>query len=458
MQRAGTSTHEDLAGSGRRVKRGRAGQAGTLGDYGRPSWRPALEWYFSEIYDRTEGPGAQPFYCDHDRVGNFAVAPADLAAGADSAIFRLFVTLAMYQALRDVAIMRRQHELPRATMRVVADAGFVKRAIARHNCPVLLSADSFEEGCDVSKDDGVIDCGRSPGARCHVKDATVAFNRMGDMGKLPTSAWLRLWKGRGLRKVLADVCSDEASPAQRARLLVERFARIHRVGRKLATMFVSALSTPALAPGLTPWFPDIDGNELVVIDTNVARAVDALRQPGALRTYDARERWVRDQAAQIDLRGFRPDLPSYSPRLVQQALYAFCSKSNRVDRGDICAERATSCAGCAPALCPLAPAGSVGRSPLRQERNAAPAVIRASVGAAGALPWREPPASSSQARHRRGANGAHLELPYETQNAARGAALLPKFTSDSSRKPDLNPARFDGSLSGHAWGASEETG
>ena len=43
-------------------------------------------------------------------------------------------------------------------------------------------------------------------------------------------------------------------------------ALFERVGRKLATMFVSALSTPALAPGLTPWFPDIDGNELVVVD------------------------------------------------------------------------------------------------------------------------------------------------------------------------------------------------
>jgi hypothetical protein len=154
--------------------------------------------------------------------------------------------------------------------------------------------------------------------------------------------------------VLDDVRREEASPTKRAALLVTRFARVHRVGHKLATMFVSALSTPALAPGITPWFPDIDGNELVVVDTNVARAVDALREPGAPRTYEARERWVREQAAQIDLREFRPDLPSYSPRLVQQALYAFCSKSNRVARRDTCAERTTSCTGCSPTLCPFA--------------------------------------------------------------------------------------------------------
>lgn len=318
------------------------------------SLRSAAAWYFANRYGLSEGPTARPFYCDPGSVGAFAVAPDQLAAGGDAAVFRLFVTLSMYQALRDVVIMRQQRSLPRASMRVVADAAFVTRSIARHECPVLCTADAFEEGCDVAKVGEAVDCGRCPGTACHVKDATGVFNRMGDMGKLPTSAWLRLWKDGGVREVLAEVCRNEASPTKRAALLVERFARVHRVGRKLATMFVSALSTPALAPGLTPWFPDIDGNDLVVVDTNVARAVDALREPGAAKTYDARERWVRAQAAQLDLREFRPDLPSYSPRLVQQALYAFCSKSNRVARGDACSGHAAPCAGCAPALCPFA--------------------------------------------------------------------------------------------------------
>jgi len=312
-----------------------------------------VHWYFKE--GRTEG---LPFYCDPSRVGAFAVEPAELAASTDAAIFRLFVTLSMYQALRDVVIMRQQRSLSRASMRVVADAAFVKRSIARHECPVLHSADAFEEGCDVAKVGEVVDCGTCPGTACHVKDATVVFNRMGDMGKLPTSAWLRLWKAGGVRAMLAEVCSEEASPTKRAALLVDRFAAVHRVGRKLATMFVSALSTPALAPGLTPWFPDIDGNDLVVVDTNVGRAVDALREPGAPRTYDARERWVREQAAQFDLREFRPDLPAYSPRLVQQALYAFCSKSNRLARGDACATRQTACATCATTICPFAMSGA----------------------------------------------------------------------------------------------------
>ncbi len=312
--------------------------------------RAIVRWYFDE--GQVEG---LPFYCDPIRVGAFAVEPDQLAAGTEAATFRLFVTLSMYQALRDVVIMRQQRSLPRSTVRVVADVATVKRSSSRHACPTLGSAETFEEGCDVAKEGDDIDCGTCPGVACHVKDATRVFNRMGDMGKLPTSAWIRIWQGGGVREVLAEVCRDEASPTMRAALLVERFARVHRVGRKLATMFVSAMSTPALAPGLTPWFPDIDGNDLVVVDTNVARAVDVLREPGAPRTYDARERWVREQAARLDLREFRPDLPRYSPRLVQQALYAFCSKSNRVARGDACSTRGTACPGCAPMICPFAP-------------------------------------------------------------------------------------------------------
>ncbi|MBI2570904.1 MAG: hypothetical protein HYV63_28200 [Candidatus Schekmanbacteria bacterium] len=61
-----------------------------------------------------------------------------------------------------------------------------------------------------------------------------------------------------MRKVLADACAEEGTPTKRAELPVDRVARIHRVGRKLATLLVSALATPALAPGLTPWFPAVD--------------------------------------------------------------------------------------------------------------------------------------------------------------------------------------------------------
>ncbi len=317
--------------------------------------RTVVEWYLREVYGRLEGPGAVPFYCDPEQVGSFAVAPAELAAGDDAALFRLFVTLSMYQALRDVVIRRQQRAMPLPEVLAVADLSTVQAAIAANPCGALRSDEAFALGCDIAKVEGAVDCGKRPGAPCHVKAATAAFNRMGDLGRLPTSAWFRIWK-EGLTPVFVDVCRREAAPSARAALLVAQFSGVHRVGRKLATMFVSALSTPALAPGLTPWFPEVDGNDLVVVDTNLARAADALREPGSPKTYDARERWVRDQAAALDLRSFRDDLPRHSPRLVQQALYAYASRSNRTASNDACSTRRTRCGSCVPELCPFEPA------------------------------------------------------------------------------------------------------
>ena len=317
-----------------------------------------VRWYFV-----GDGPGAKrsgtPFYCDPDRVGAFAVEPEALAAGDEAALFRLFVTLSMYQALRDVVIMRRQRELPVALVETVAGLSSVSAAVERHRCEALRTAATLAGDCSVGKRAGRVDCERRPGAACAVKDATRAFGRMGDMGKLPASAWLGVWREGGVGAALAAVCRETADPAARAHAMVERLGRVHRVGRKLATLYVSALATPHLAPGLTPWFPALDGHDLVVVDTNVARAIDALRPPGAPRTYDARADWLRAQAARVDLRRVRGDLPVRSPRLVQEALYAFGSRSNRTARGDGCATGAP-CGVCTPRLCPFAPRSLAG--------------------------------------------------------------------------------------------------
>jgi hypothetical protein len=309
-----------------------------------------LAWVLGWFFGNHRISGA-PFYCDPNRVGAFAVAPQLLAAGDEAALFQLFVTLSMYQGIRDVVVRRRQLALPMAEMKQVAVLDQVQRATKLHQCAMLLSAEVFDTRCDVGKFDGAVDCAVHPGVECHVKAASVVFNRMGDMGKLPTSAWLRLWSG-GVRGVFEDVCRTERVPQRRASILVGHFSQICRVGRKLATLYVSALSTPALARGLTPWFPEIDGYDLVVIDTNVARAVDIMRPAGAPKTYQAREAWIREQACSFDLRQFDRSLPACSARLVQEALYAFGSKSNRAVAGDRCSE--VPCSGCPADLCPFA--------------------------------------------------------------------------------------------------------
>lgn len=315
--------------------------------------RVILDWYFSRIYGRLEGPNALPFYCDAARVGHFAVKPAALAAGDAPTLFRLFVLLAMFQARRDVVIMRQQATMPRERAQYLLSPSVIGRLALRSHCDLFASPESFDAGCRVQKEGGLVDCSYRPGAPCHVKDATVLLNRMGDMGKLPTSAWLHAWKGGRLKRLLMQVITNESDPQMRAVSLVKHFSQVHRVGVKLATMFVSALSTPALAPDLTPWFPAIDGNALVVVDTNVARAVDMLRDCEAVATYEARANWLREQARSLDLREFASNVPRYSPRLVQQALYSFCSKSNRQANGNDCRDEGSACRQCIPGLCPF---------------------------------------------------------------------------------------------------------
>lgn len=98
-------------------------------------------------------------------------------------------------------------------------------------------------------------------------------------------------------------------------------------------------------------------------------ALDALRGPGTPRTYESRERWLREQAAELDLREFGPELPTYSPRLVQEAIYAFCSRSNRLARGDTCAACPSPCETCAAVICPFATKGSDQRGAVQGVRG-----------------------------------------------------------------------------------------
>ena len=272
--------------------------------------RAIVRWYFKNVYGIHEGPGTLPFYCDPKRVGHFAVEPTRLHDGSEAELFRLFVSLAMYQARRDVVIQNQQRAFSRKEATALLSLPALRRRIRTNPCPVLRSAESFDTRCTVRKRGERFDCMLRPKQECHVKEASRLFNRMADLGKLPTSAHLRLW-GRGvLGCTVREVLNAESDPKVRADRLVGAFTRVHRVGRKLATMFVSTLSVPSLAPGLTPWFPEVDGSDLVVVDTNVLRATRALAGAAAPAGYEGHARWLRAAARLIDLREHRPQLPA----------------------------------------------------------------------------------------------------------------------------------------------------
>jgi len=311
--------------------------------------RRLVEWYFRTVYGKWEGPGVLPFYCDAARVGQFAVDVNELAKGERASIFRLLVTLAMFQARPDVRVMAQLRGMTRVRSNSLVSPNTLRRRISANECPCLVNAILFDAECSVTRVGSIVDCTHRPAQYCHVKEASSLLRRTGDMGKLPTSAYIHLWPALVSGMLAAGPIAAATGPVERAHAMVRQVSRIYRIGQKLATMFVSALSTPALAPGATPWFPYLDGSALVVVDTNVARAVDALRGPGAAQSYESRAAWVFERAALIDLRVYSPDLPPRSPRLVQQALYTFCSRSNRKARGDLC--DSTGCP--ASSLCPF---------------------------------------------------------------------------------------------------------
>lgn len=314
--------------------------------------RRIVAWYLANAYGELEGPGVVPYFADPARVGPFAVDLDALHARDDRALFQLLVLMGLYQARRDVDIMGIQRGMPARAARALTSTTRLRVLVTEGRCERLRDAADFDAGCDVRRDfhRGTATCHHRPRTRCHVKDATLAIRRMGDMGMLPTSAWLHIGPG-GLRRWFDEACTATPSPTERARVLATRLAAIHRIGPKLAAMYVSALSVPELTPGFAPWRPEIDGSRLVVVDANVGRVIDHLRRGRGPRTYDRMAAWLVAVADQIDLRRFRRDLPARSPRLVQQALYVFRSRSNRADRADPCAAR--PCRACPSRACPF---------------------------------------------------------------------------------------------------------
>jgi hypothetical protein len=327
--------------------------------------RSLTAWYFDEVFERFEGPSIVPFYCDPSRVGLFAVDSRDLALGGPASLFRLFIAMAMFQSQPDVRIMRRQSSMAARQVATLTSPSTLGRRIAGNDCSFLRSPLSFDRGCDVHKLHEHVDCGQNPGRPCHVKTATELLRRTGDMGKLSTSAWFHLWPALRGDTLVHRAAEESPDPQVRANIVVRELQQVHRVGRKLSTMYVSALALPALS-ATTPWFPRIDGDSLVVVDTNVASAIAHL-DGGHASTYEQRVRWVTRVAEHIDLQPLASGVKSFSPRMVQQALYSFCSRSNRLARGDKCRSRCP-----APGLCPICSRGAPAPGPRAQRRPFGP--------------------------------------------------------------------------------------
>jgi len=313
-----------------------------------------VAWYVSTAFGHWEGPGVRPFYADPARVGRFAVDLDAVAARDPDALFQVLVTLAAYQSRRDVDIMEIQRVMPARDATAMTSPRRLRVLVDRVPCSNLRDAATFDRACDVRRDFARdrATCDTRPRTACHVKEATMAIGRMGDLGKLPTSAWLHLGPG-GLARWFDEICAAEPDPHVRADKMIERVAAIYRIGVKLASMFVTALSVPELRIGVAAWSPELDGSRIVVIDANVGRAIRTWRRGRGADTYAANARWFVAPADEIDLSRLGHALPRASPRFVQQAVYPFRSRSNRVAHGDPCG--AAACNDCPSSVCPFRP-------------------------------------------------------------------------------------------------------
>jgi hypothetical protein len=103
------------------------------------------------------------------------------------------------------------------------------------------------------------------------------------------------------------------APAERAALLERAVMRVWRVSRKVAAMFLSAVSNPDLGSIAAPWSTGIDWTRFIVIDSNVDRLLGLLGY-GRMASYDARQEVICKLAGDVRLDEIKPGLRAYNPR------------------------------------------------------------------------------------------------------------------------------------------------
>src|SRR5690606_12781285 len=68
--------------------------------------RAIVAWYLNTHYGHSSDVGLLPTFCSQRAVGHMAVDADAIARGDDESMFRLFVTVAMFQVLRDALVMK----------------------------------------------------------------------------------------------------------------------------------------------------------------------------------------------------------------------------------------------------------------------------------------------------------------------------------------------------------------
>ena len=318
--------------------------------------RSVVEWYRTTHHGTDGDVGMAGTFCTPSTVGQFAASREALQCGDDDELFKLLVTVAMFQRLRDALVMNILRGISGRDAATLTSVDALLRLSRKSRCAHTKSNDALLQSCDLTKDaDGRGCCFAEPALACHLKEHTVLLKRYGHFGKMPTSAALSVAKGGGgLGQLRQQVLAASSDPLERAQLLASRLSEIWRVSDKLSAMYLSLVCAPHMGLVTPPWQDGVDWTWFVVVDRNVDIYLESVGYDGP-GTYEARRRFVRELAERVDLRAIDPVWPAFHPRLVQQAMYLFMSGSNRRTAAADCMHR-HACAACPKVLssrCPV---------------------------------------------------------------------------------------------------------
>jgi len=312
------------------------------------STRSVVEWYFETHHGRAGDIGMVGTFCESRSVGHFAVNRTALERRDSAALFRLFVTVAMFQRLRDALVMNILRAISERDATELTSVETLLELSSACTCRLLRSNRDLMGYCDLTKNElkrG--SCSVAPKIECHLKRHTELLRRYGHFGKMPTSAALVVGElGGDMEALRARVFASRESPLTRAQGLEEALSRVWRVSEKISSMYLSLVSAPCMGLAEAPWGDGLDWTWFVVVDRNVDLFLESIQYSGS-GTYAARREFIRNIAERIDLSSIDRGLPTYHPRLVQQAMYLFMSASNRrASSGDCSRQGPEICCAC----------------------------------------------------------------------------------------------------------------
>jgi len=323
------------------------------------STRNIVEWYFETHHGRPGDVGMVGTFCEPRAVGHFAVDRAAIERGDSAALFRLFVTVTMFQRLRDALVMNILRSISGKDAAELTSVDALLALCSTSACRLSTSNNKLIQTCDLTKDEKKRgSCSVAPETQCHLKRHTELLRRYGHFGKVPTSAALVVSESGGDMEALrARVFSSETDPLARAQGLQESLSKVWRVSEKISSMYLSLVTAPCMGLENAPWGSGLDWTWFVVVDRNVDLFLEAIGYSGT-GTYAARREFILKLAERIDLRTMDKSLPTFHPRLVQQAMFLFMSASNRRVATDDCSREGAKACGSCPRIrrerCPLA--------------------------------------------------------------------------------------------------------